>query len=114
MKIINKSNQKLVADRVKIANNPIKRIIGLLNRSKLEKGEGLLIIPCNGIHSFFMRFRFDAIFLDKNNKVKHLIRDMGPWRLSPLIFNAHSVLELPAGIINETDIKVDDTLDFID
>lgn len=44
MKILNKSDQKLIADKVKLANNPITRIIGLLNRSKLEEGEGMLFV----------------------------------------------------------------------
>ncbi|EKE02764.1 MAG: hypothetical protein ACD_20C00337G0035 [uncultured bacterium] len=113
MKVINKSNQKLVADRVRVANNPISRIVGLLNRAGLEKGEGLLIVPCNGIHSFFMRFRFDAVFLDKGNKVKYLIKNMKPWQLSPMIFGAHSILELPAATIEEADIKLNDALELI-
>ena len=113
MQIINSSNQKIVADKAKIANNLITRIIGLLYRSNLNKGEGLLITPCNGIHSFGMRFNFDAVFLDKNNKVQHLIKNMSPWRTSPIIKSAHSTLELPSGIIDEAEIKTGDILQFI-
>lgn len=114
MKIINRTNQKLVADRVKVANNPITRMIGLLNRSSLNKGEGLLIIPCGSIHSFGMKFNFDAVFLDKKNKVLHLIQNMPAWRISPIIRHAHSILELPSGCIYEADIKIDDVLEFIE
>jgi len=111
MKVINTSNQKTVADNVKVANNSISRFIGLLNRSHLEEGEGLLIIPCNSIHSFFMRFNFDAVFLDKSNKVKFLIKNMTPCKVSPVIFSAHSVLELPAGTIERSKINIDDALE---
>lgn len=113
MKVINKSNQKLVADRAKVANNPLTRMIGLLNRSNLDKGEGLLIIPCNNIHSIGMKFNFDAVFLDKNNKIKHIIENMKPWKLSPIIFSAYSTLELPCGTVSESEIKINDILEFI-
>jgi uncharacterized membrane protein (UPF0127 family) len=113
MKIINKTNQKLITDKVKIANNVFSRMIGLLNRSNLEQGEGLLIIPCNSIHSIGMKFNFDAVFLDKNNKVQHLIKDIKPWKVLPVIFSAHSTLELPAGTIDIAEIKVNDYLEFI-
>jgi uncharacterized membrane protein (UPF0127 family) len=49
-----------------------------------------------------MRFVFDAIFLDKNLKVVHLVREMKPWRISKMVFSAQSVLELPAGLIFQT------------
>ncbi|MFH0702038.1 MAG: DUF192 domain-containing protein [bacterium] len=111
MRIINKSNQKLIAEKVKIADNFLKRTQGLLDRSKLDKGEGLLIIPCNCIHSFGMKFNFDVIFLDKNNKVKYLIKNMKPWRISPLIITAYSILEIPVKTIDETDIKIGDLLE---
>ena len=112
MKVINTSNQKLIADKIKIANNPITRTIGLLNKSKLNKGEGLLIVPCNGIHSFGMRFNFDAVFLGKDNKVQHLIKDMRPWRVSSIIKGAYKVLELPSGTIDDSKIDINDILEF--
>ncbi|MDD3012330.1 MAG: DUF192 domain-containing protein [Candidatus Gastranaerophilales bacterium] len=112
MKVINTSNQKIVANKVKVANNTISRFIGLLNRSNLNEGEGLQIIPCNSIHSFFMRFNFDAIFLDKSNKVKFLMKNMTPCKVSPLVFTAHSVLELPAETIERFEINIDDALEF--
>jgi len=112
MKVINTSNQKAVANNVKVANSIISRFIGLLNRSHLEENEGLLIIPCNSIHSFFMRFNFDAAFLDKSNKVRFLIKNMSSCKVSPVVFTAHSVLELPSGTIERAQINIDDTLEF--
>lgn len=113
MKAINKSNQKLIADRIKVADNPITRMRGLLNRSSLGKGEGLLIIPCNSIHSFFMKFNFDAVFLTKDNKVVHIIKNMKPWKLSPIIFSAYKTLELPSGVTDEAKLQINDILEFI-
>lgn len=113
MKIINKSTGNIIADKIKVANNPITRFIGLLNRSGLAKGEGLLIIPCKSIHSFGMKFKFDAVFLDKKNKAKYLIKSMKTGKVSPIIWSAHSVLELPEGTINSTSINLEDTLELL-
>jgi uncharacterized membrane protein (UPF0127 family) len=113
MKLINQKNGQILANRIKIANNPFTRAFGLLGKSNLNKGEGLHIIPCNGIHSFFMQFKFDAVFLNKNNEVVHLIRNMPEWRASKIYFSAHSVAELPAGVIDETATTLGDVLEFM-
>jgi len=55
-----------------------------------------------------MKFVFDAIFLDKNLRVVHLVREMKPWRISKMVFSAHSVLELPAGLISQTATELGD------
>lgn len=113
MKIINKTDNKIIADRLQHANNPFSRLVGLLLRKGLASGEGLLITPCNSIHSFGMRFNFDALFLDKDFRIVYLIQDMKPWRASKVIFSSHSVLELPAGTIKNTSLKLDDRLEII-
>lgn len=112
MKILNSANEKIVADKVKVADTVISRFIGLLNRKSFEEGEGLLIVPCNSIHSFGMKFSFDAVFLDKSNKVRFVIKNMHPWKVSPVIFNVNQVLELPAGTIERAEINIGDTLKF--
>ena len=92
----------------RIADNAYTRLVGLLRDKMLAKGDGLWILPCNSIHSFGMRFVFDAIFLDKNLRVVHLMQEMKPWRISKLVFSAHSVLELPAGLIAQTATELGD------
>ena len=74
-------------------------------------GDGLWIVPCNSIHSFWMKFDFDAIFLDKNLRVVHLVREMKPGRISKIVFAAHSVLEVPAGLIAQTATELGDTFE---
>jgi len=113
MKLINSKNNKILAENIKLADNPIKRIIGLLGRNSLDNGEGLHIVPCSSIHSFFMKFKFDAVFIDKKNKVVYLIPDMPAWQVSKLCFSAHSVVELPSGVIKETDTAIGDFLEFL-
>lgn len=113
MKIINKKNNKIIADNLKIADNFFSRAKGLLGRTGLNKGEALKIIPCNCIHSFFMKFRFDAVFINKNNEVVSLIEDMQPGKVSSLYSSAYSVIELPSGVIKDSEIAVGDVLEFI-
>jgi uncharacterized membrane protein (UPF0127 family) len=95
----------------RVADNFYTRLVGLLRDKTLEHGDGLWISPCNSIHSIGMHFIFDAIFLDKNLRVVHLVREMKPWRISKMIFAADSVLELPAGLIAQTGTEVGDQFD---
>ena len=83
---------------------------GLLGRSGLGTGQGLVIAPCRSIHSWFMRFPFDAVFFDREYRVRHLIQAMPAWRFSRYVWRAHGVLELPAGVIAASRTQVGDQL----
>jgi len=87
-----------------------ERTKGLLGTSSLEPGDGLYIDNCQSIHSFFMQYRFDAVFLNRQRTVVHLIRAMKPWRVSKLVLSAHCVLELPAGVIAATGTEKGDQI----
>ena len=95
MKVINTSKNTLLADEARMANTFFTRLIGLLNRNSLRKGEALILTPSNCIHSLFMRFTIDVIFLDKAGKVIKTLPAFKPFRLSQIYFNSHSVIELP-------------------
>lgn len=114
MKLINKKNGWVLADNLEVADSFLKRTKGLLGRSGICRGEGLHIIPCSSIHSFFMKFDFDAVFINKKNEVVYLNKNMPAWRVSKVCFSANSVIELPAGIINETETEIGDVLEFSD
>jgi len=114
LKAVNQSGAGVIASKIKIADNFVTRLVGLLNRKNINDDEGLLIIPSNSIHSFGMRFDFDAVFLDKNNKVVHLIEKMKPCRVSPLVKNSKKVLELAPGVIGTANINIGDVLNFED
>jgi uncharacterized membrane protein (UPF0127 family) len=92
----------------RVADTFLTRLVGLLGDKQLEFGDGMWIVPCNSIHSIGMRFQFDAVFLDKHLRVVHLVREMKPWRISKIVFSAHSVLELPAGLIVQTATEMGD------
>ncbi len=87
----------------------------MIGRTSLAEGDGLLIVPCRAITSLFMRFPFDAVFLDREWRVVHIIAEMAPFRLSsPVIRNAYAVLEVPAGTVARTLTRIDDQLEIVD
>jgi uncharacterized membrane protein (UPF0127 family) len=96
---------------MEVADSGPKRNKGLLGRDGLRSGEGLWIIPCEAVHTFWMRFPIDLVYLDSKKSIQKLVSDVPPWRLSACIW-AHSVLELPAGTIRMTQTQPGDKLDF--
>jgi uncharacterized protein len=110
MKIINCSRNTILADKARIADTFFSRLIGLLNRSSLNPGEALIISPSNSIHSFFMRFTFDALFLDRNRQVIALIPGFKPFRTSRLYFRGVTTIELPQGAIQASKTQIKDEI----
>jgi uncharacterized protein len=86
----------IVCDRCLLAVNFVTRMRGLLGRSRLEPGEGLLIRPAGSIHMFFMRFAIDAVFCDRELVVLRVARNLRPWRMASQR-GAKVVIELAAG-----------------
>ncbi len=113
MKIINQSSGASLAQDVATADKPLARIIGLLNRQELLPGQGLIIGPCNSVHTFFMRFPIDVVFVDKNNKIIKAINSLRPFRATGIYFFSTLVIELPAGTLEKTGTCCGDTLKFI-
>jgi len=109
--LTNPSRSTVLATRLEVADSGPKRNKGLLGRNGLAPGEGLWIVPCESVHTFFMRFPIDLVYLDRNNKVRKVRSAVGPWRLSAC-FSAHSILELPAGTIRATKTQRGDLLEF--
>jgi uncharacterized membrane protein (UPF0127 family) len=99
----------VLADSADLADTSEKRRTGLLKHSELKPGEGLWIVPCESVHSFFMKFTIDVLYLDRANKVRGMRNKMKPWRVSACL-PAHSVLELPAGMIDQTGTQKGDQL----
>jgi len=108
--ILNSTKNVTVTNTEEIANTFFKRLKGLLGRSHLPEKHGMLIYPCNQIHSFFMKFPFDAVFLTRDNRVIYFMEGIKPYRASPLISKAFSVLELPVGTIRKSGIEINDKI----
>ena len=108
--MMNLSRQTCVARHVDVADNYFKRLKGLMFSASLPADHGLWIVPCADIHSCFMRFRFDALFVDKDLKVLHFQESMKPWRISKFVKGGHGVLELPDGAIALSQTQIGDQL----
>lgn len=112
MRIINQTKNTLVAERAQIADTIVSRLVGLLTRASLSPQEGLVITECRQIHMFFMRFAIDVIFVNRDNKVVGLVRNIKPFRMSRYFFRAKKALELPVGVINSSLTEKGDVLIF--
>jgi hypothetical protein len=97
---------------MEVADSAAMRNKGLLGRDRLSPGEGLWIIPCEAVHTFWMRFPIDLVYLDRKKRIRKLSSDVRPWRLSACLW-AHSVLELPPGTIHGTQTQHGDRLEFL-
>jgi len=110
MAIINISKNCILAEKVLRADTCFKRLKGLLGRSRLGENEALVIIPGNSIHTFFMRFPIDVLFVNKNNKIIKIATFLRPFRISPVYFHSSYVVELPAGKVQSTNTSPGDLL----
>ena len=111
LRVVNLTRNTELASSMEVANSGSKRNKGLLGRESLSPGEGLWIIPCEAVHTFWMRFPIDLVYLDGKKQIAKLTHEVPPWRLSAC-FEAHSVLELPAGTIRNTQTQAGDALEF--
>ena len=112
LQVTNVTRGTVLATRLEAAHTGPTRRRGLLGRDGLERGEGLWIAPCESVHTFFMRFPIDLVYLDRERRIKKARSAVGPWRLSACL-SAHSILELPAGTIRETQTERGDTLEIV-
>lgn len=105
-----------VCERCVVADRPLARMRGLLGRADLPAGEGVLLSPAGAIHTHFMRFAIDAVFLGRpgaggGRTVVALYPALPAWRgLVPLVRGAHGVLELPVGTIAASDTVAGDVI----
>ncbi len=110
-RVVNLTRNIVLASSLEVADTAGTRRKGLLGRKALSSDGGLWIVPCESVHTFFMRFAIDIVYLDRNKRVKKLRRAMAPWRIS-VCLSAHSVLELPPGIISKSRTRCGDRLEF--
>lgn len=112
MKLINKTKGTVLANDVILARTFFTRIKGLLGKKDFPQGEALVLEPCNSIHTFFLRFAIDVIFVDSDNKIISA-RSYRPWRMSPIFSRAKFALELPSGVILASLTNEGDEISFV-
>jgi uncharacterized membrane protein (UPF0127 family) len=107
-RIINQTRGNILCEEVVIADRPLPRLRGLMRRKCLPLGEGLLLVPAPSIHTAFMRFSIDVVFLDRDLRVLKMVRSLAPWRTAGA--RAHSTLELASGEVDRRGVQVGDVL----
>ena len=112
LRIENTAKGVRVAYSARLANRPWSRLVGLLGRSRLSVGEGLVLAPGSAIHTLFMRMAIDVIFLDKNGEVTKTAVNVKPFRIVKCPLRTRYTVELPVGVIEQTGTAVGDRLEF--
>jgi len=113
MKIYHRASGQCLAEEVTLANTFFKRLRGLMFRRRLAEAEALWLRPCNGVHTFWMLFSIDVIFLDQQLRIVKLVENMRPFRVTSPKFVASSVVEMPARTISRASLKVGDQLEIV-
>lgn len=111
--VYNKTRETFVATEATVADNYVRRLVGLLGKTRrwARFGRGLWIVPSQGVHTIGMMFPIDLIFLNKKKEVIHVEEYVRPFRISQISLKAASVLELPAHTVYRTGTKVGDSLE---
>lgn len=101
VRVANETRGTDLANQAELADTWLRRLVGLLGRSGLPAGGGLIIEPCSSVHCVGMRFTIDVLFVDKDGIVLYA-RTLRPQRFSPMVRRARRAIELPEGTIGRT------------
>lgn len=109
----NVTRQSFLATQLRVARSHQQRLIGLIGTpaSRFQSGAGLWIVPCHGVHTIGMRYPIDVIYLDSNRHVLRIDHAVQPWRFTPVLVEAATVLELPAHTVWGTGTVVGDEIE---
>ena len=109
-RIINETRDQVVADRAQTARSYFHRMIGLMGKKSLDQGDGLIIDPCSSVHTHWMRFAIDVIYVNNDHAIVGIDHDLHPWHIGHFYRKVQYVVELPAGKAHETGTQVGDRL----
>lgn len=113
MRIINVTRGTVLAEQGETARSFWARLKGLLLTETLQGGQGLLIKPCNSIHTIGMSYSIDALFVNSQDIVIKVAANIKPYRAVACTHSAY-VIELPAGILAGTGTQIGDKVEFVD
>ncbi|HKE87460.1 MAG TPA: DUF192 domain-containing protein [Vicinamibacterales bacterium] len=107
--LVNQRTDEALAEYIEVAVTRRARRKGLLGRDAIGEACALILAPCAAIHTMFMRFDIDAVFVDEDGCAVKIVRGMTPWRIAANV-SAHAVVELASGTLSENDITIGDRL----
>jgi len=110
MRLINQTQNTVLAEDIFIADTLLKRVKGLLGKKEFLPGQALILEACNSVHTFFMRFPIDLLFVDNNYRIIKALPGLVPNRISRIFWKSRLVIELPCGILKLTKTRDKDQL----
>jgi uncharacterized membrane protein (UPF0127 family) len=112
-RVFNLTRNTVLASEVELVDTEWTRIKGLLGRRSVDfaSGNGLWIVPSQGVHTLGMSFPIDVAYLDSEHRVIHVCHSLAPFRIAALKLKARSVIELPAGTLAQTETSIGDVLE---
>ena len=110
IRVENLTRETTVVSQGRVADSFFPRLVGLMGAAGLAAGQGLLILPCNSIHTHFMRSPIDVLYVSRELEVVYVDHAMKPWRFGRIHRGARFVVELPAGTAVTTGAQAGDRL----
>ncbi len=114
MAIVNMTRSTTLARHADLADSFWSRGKGLIGRRRAPENYGLVIHPCNAIHTCFLSFPIDVLYLDRQSRVLRIVPSLQPWRIGPLVWRGKTVVELPAGTAAQTGTMIGDIIAYRD
>jgi uncharacterized membrane protein (UPF0127 family) len=111
MKLYNRDREHLIVENLELAQDRRSRTRGLIGHPPLALGQGLLIRPCRWIHTFGMSFPIDVVFVSGDWRVVAVSENLPPKRVDRPVLRARAAVEMAAGAIRHTGLKVGDRLE---
>lgn len=108
VRVMNRSRGMELAREAWVADTRWTRLRGLLGRSPLRRGEGLILMPCRGVHTWGMRYPIDVVLVADGGRVTAVYPDLEPWRRTRFHRDARTALEVPRGTIEATNTRPGD------
>ena len=93
--------------QINVCDTYLSRLRGLMFTKQLDRNKGIYIVPCNGIHMYFMNYAIDVIFIDKDGKVVKTYCNVKQWKLIPYVKRAYGCIEVSVGVIETYSIQED-------
>ena len=112
VRAVNITRGTVLGECIRVADTGLSRIVGLLGESKLSPGDGLLIVPSQGVHTWGMMFPIDIVVLDGDWNVLAMRRRMRQFRMTRIFWKSAAVLELPSGMLDSSATAIGDALTF--
>jgi uncharacterized membrane protein (UPF0127 family) len=102
----------VLAERAEMATGFLRRALGLMGRHDWSSADGMLIAPCNCVHTLFMGISIDLVHTSVEGTVLRTVRALRPWRVGPVVSGSRCVVELPVGVVESTGTRIGDHLEF--